>query len=75
MFSLVSLQARNTSKALINFAVTAQRTSKKGLPVTWEAPEVHPSWGPVRSGDLGRFTEPDPTNLLVKYQCADELNE
>lgn len=75
MFSLFSLQAQNTSKVLVNFAVNAQRTAKKALPVTWERPERPPSWGPIRSGDLGRYTAPDPKNLLLKYQCADELNE
>lgn len=75
MLNLVSFHTRNAAKTLVNFTVIAKRTAKFDIPVKWERPERPASWGPVRSGDLGTFTEPDPTNLCLEYQVADELDE
>lgn len=75
MFNLVSVQTRNVARQLVNFTVIAQRTAKFEIPVKWERPEHLSKWGPIRSGDLGTYTDPDPSNLLVEFQHADELNE
>lgn len=75
MFKIVPLQALNGLKALTSSPTVIARTLKNELKVKWQRPERPQSFGAIRSGDVGKYEEPDQSNFCVQYQYATELEE
>lgn len=76
MFNLVAVHAINASKnQIIKNSSLIVRTLKNDLKVTWERPEKPTKYGTIRSGDIGRYEAPDPSNICVQYRHGTELEE
>lgn len=75
MFSLVAKQSLNAAKNIAINPAILSRTKVTELQVKWERPEKHPRYGTVRSGDIGVYEQPDPSNICLQYQYATELEE
>lgn len=75
MLNLVAVQTRNAAKLLVNTPAILARTLKTDLKVTWERPEKPITYGAERSGDIGVYEAPDPSNICLQYQYASELEE
>lgn len=75
MFNLVAKQSLNATKNIIINPAILARTKVVDLKVKWERPEKVSRWSRVRSGDIGAYVEPDPSNICLKYQFATELKE
>lgn len=75
MFGLISKQSLNVSKNIIINPVILARTRTVDLKIKWERPERIPRWKPLRTGDVGAYVPPDPTNICVQYQYSTELEK
>lgn len=75
MLKLVTLQSIGASKTLVNKPSIIVRTLKNELKIKWQRPEKHSAFGAIRSGDLGKYVEPDQSNFCVQFQYATELEE
>lgn len=75
MFNFVAKQSFNaTRNIVINPAILA-RTKVVDLKVKWQRPQRVSRYSRVRSGDLGTYVQPDPSNVCLQYQYATELDE
>lgn len=75
MLSFVGRQTINIVKNLTTNPVVIVRTLKNEVKIKWNRPERLRVYGPERSGDLGLYEMPDPSNICVKYQYTTELEE
>lgn len=74
MLNLASLRALNVVKqSKINSILV--RTLKEKIPVQWNRPERLQKASPERTGDRGVYVKPDQSNIILEFQCADELKE
>lgn len=77
MLNLAAIQSMNIGKHLVKTPVILLRSFKTDLSpkVVWERPEKLKRYGPERSGDIGKYVPPDPTNICLQYQYGTELKE
>lgn len=76
MFNLVAVRAINATKNhVVKNPSLIVRTLKNELKVTWERPEKLKQFGNIRTGDVGRYEAPDPSNICLEYQYATELDK
>ncbi|XP_031627513.1 28S ribosomal protein S15, mitochondrial [Contarinia nasturtii] len=73
MFSLITKHTVNSSKNIIINPAILARTRTVNLKIKWEPPERISRWKAERTGDIGSFVLPDPTNICVQYQFSSEL--
>lgn len=74
MFNLASLRALNVVKhSKINPIIV--RTLKEKLPVQWTYPPKLEKASPKRTGDRAVYIKPDQSNIILRFQYADELKE
>lgn len=77
MLNIAAIQSINVAKHLAKNPVILARGYKTDLSpkVVWERPEKLKRYGPERSGDIGRYVQPDPSNICVEFRYGTELNE
>lgn len=78
MFNLISKQTLNAAKNVIINPAILCRTSINVTQiknVKWERPEKLARYCRERSGDIGIYVPPDPTNICLQFQYTTELDE
>lgn len=77
MLSFTAIQSINVAKHLVKNPVILARGYRTDLSpkVVWERPEKPKRYSPERSGDIGKYVPPDPSNICIQYRYATELDE
>lgn len=77
MLNFATIQTVNVAKHLAKNPVILARGYKVDLSpkVVWERPEKPKRYGSERSGDIGKYVPPDPSNICLQYRYATELEE
>lgn len=74
MFNLASRRALNVVKQFTNKQLII-RTAKDDVKIKWNRPKRLARFSPQRTGDIGQYEAPDPKNILLEYQYANELDK
>lgn len=75
MFNFVAKQSLNVSRNIVINPVILARTKVVDLKVKWQRPPKPTRYSRERSGDIGTYVQPDPSNICLQYQYATELEE